>query len=141
MLTTIELMNKLEAHYDGRKIYYQKWHKNSIRIAFRKYKDEKKQFKHTVRYYKNLLYGKIYPISTFKKIYLINSRRKWFIELEMAEDGWVEKEMEAKGYSHPAEVIPDVGVFRNGERIESELVFDNNRFNNQILESMLLQAK
>lgn len=141
MVTTVELMQKLEAHYDGRKIYYQKWHKNSIRIAFRKYKDEKKQFKQTVRYYKNLIYGKIYPVSVFKKIYLINSRRKWFIELELAEDGWVAKEMKERGYSHPAEVIPDVGVFRNGGRIEGDLIFDNNRFNKEVFELMLLQLK
>lgn len=137
MVTTVELMHRLEAHYDGRKVYYQKWHKDSIRIAFRKYKDEKKQFKQTVRYYKNLIYGKIYPVSTFKKIYLINSRRKWFIELELAEDGWVEAEMIKKGYSHPAEVIPDVAVFRNGGRIDDELVFTNNRFNQEALELLL----
>lgn len=133
MATIRELINKLQSSYDGRKIYCQKWHKNSIRIAFRKYKDPVKQFKHTVRYYKKLIYGEIYPIFTFKSIYLINSRRKWFIEVELASFNWIDNEIKRRGYRHRSEYVPDNGVFRNGFKIEDSLVFDNNRFNNDII--------
>lgn len=125
-MTTLELMEKLREHYDGRKVYYQKWNNDSIRVAFRKYKDPIKQYKETVRYYKHLISGKIFPISVFKKIWLICSRARWFIELELAEEGWVESEMKRCGYFHPSEVLPDIGIYKNGGEIQEDMVLDAN---------------
>lgn len=123
-MTTLDLMGKLREHYDGRKVYYQKWHNHSIRVAFRKYKDPVKQYKETVRYYKHFIRGKIFPVSSFKKIWLVCSRRQWFIELELVDEGWVEAEMKRRGYSHPSEVIPDTGIYKNGGEIQEDIVFE-----------------
>ena len=139
-MTNTEFITKLKEHYDGRKLYCRDWYKKSVRIAFRKYKSPEKQFKDTVRYYKNLIYGKIFPVSKFKKIYLICNHQYWVIDIELADDGWVEEEMKRNGYTHPSEVIPDIGVYKDGKRLEDELVFENNKLhrNKKFLRSIAI---
>lgn len=126
-MTMPELMTALRNYYDGRKIYYQKWYKKSIRIGFRKYNDEETRFKSTIRVYKLLIYGKLFPVNTFKKIHLKYARKSWYIDIELADDKWIEREMKKYGYRHAFEVMPDIGIYRNNVRIDDEMVLDNNR--------------
>lgn len=118
-------MQKLRTHYGGKKVYYQNWYKDSIRVAFRRYSEKLFQFEDTVKFFKKLTHGEIFPVNNFKKIHLRGFKRQWYIYIELPEEGWLEKEMESKGYSHPAEVLPEIKVIRNNVEIDPALLFNN----------------